>query len=296
MRPLRTKTIVRSAAVAGVAAALGVAGVLVVSASSTDDPTGPLRPGPIPRLVAVATPGPGAVANELEPAVIPSAAGLRSAWDYAQERGGAVSFAVVDSLGHLRSREGSRLYSAASVVKAMLLAAELHRLAEAGSPVDEGTDSLLSSMIRFSDNGAADAIHARVGDEGMFAVAERAGMRGFTEAGHWGNAQIAADDLALFFHDLDAAFPRRHAAYAKELLGSVIPAQSWGIPEAAADEWGVRFKGGWLPDKALVHQAAELRERGGTRQISIAVLTDAQPSFEYGVETVRGVAERLLER
>jgi hypothetical protein len=79
-------------------------------------------------------------------------------------------------------------------------------------------------------------------------------------------------------------------------LASVVATQSWGIPVAAGAGWGARLKGGWLPDKALVHQAAELRERGGPRQLSIAVLTDQQPSHGYGVETVEGVAARLLGR
>jgi hypothetical protein len=44
-----------------------------------------------------------------------------------------------------------------------------------------------------------------------------------------------------------------------------------------------------------VHQAAELRERGGPRELSLAILTDEQPSHDYGVETLEGVAARLLE-
>jgi hypothetical protein len=100
--------------------------------------------------------------------------------------------------------------------------------------------------------------------------------------------------MARFFAELDEMFPPRHLEYAQSLLASVIPSQSWGIPTAAGDEWAARFKGGWLPEKALVHQAAELRERGGPRQVSMAILTDEQPSYGYGVETVEGVAARLL--
>ena len=119
-------------------------------------------------------------------------------------------------------------------------------------------------------------------------------MTRFTVAGYWGNAQIAAGDMARLFGDLDRALVRAHREYAKGLLGSVTETQRWGIPAAAGDDWAVRFKGGWLPDHALVHQAAELRERKGDRELAIVVLTDEQPSFDYGIETVRGVAERLL--
>ncbi len=227
---------------------------------------------------------------------VPSAAGLRSARKFADGRTGVVSLAVVNSEGSLRGERENRRYAAASVVKAMLLAAEVRRLKKAGEGIDSTTDSLLTSMITLSDNGAADSIYARVGDQGLFDVAHRAGMERFTVAGHWGNAQITAADMARFFGDLDHALVRKHREYAKGLLGSVVETQSWGIPAAAGDRWAVRFKGGWLPDHALVHQAAELRERDGKRKLAIVVLTDDQPSFTYGIESVRGVAERLLSR
>lgn len=236
----------------------------------------------------------GSAKREPRPRTLPRGEWIDGAWKYARERGGLVSFAVIDSRGRLRGHEMDRLYSAASVVKAMVLAAELRRLADEGAPIDEGTDSLLSAMIRYSDNEAADSVYARVGDEGMHAVAERAGMTGFTIAGHWGNAQVTAGDMARFFGDLESMFPRRYVDYAQRLLASVVPSQRWGIPVAAGDDWATRFKGGWLPDHALVHQAAELRERGGPRQLAIAILTDEQPSHAYGVETLEGVAARLL--
>ena len=121
-------------------------------------------------------------------------------------------------------------------------------------------------------------------------------MTRFTVAGYWGNAQVAAGDLARFFGDLDRMFVKRHREYAKGLLGSITESQRWGIPVAAGDRWAVRFKGGWLPDHALAHQAAELRERDGPRELSIAVLTDDMPSFDYATDTVRELAERLLSR
>lgn len=227
---------------------------------------------------------------------VPSAAGLRSARKFADGRTGVVSLAVANSEGSLRGERENRRYAAASVVKTMLLAAEVRRLKKAGEGIDSTTDSLLTSMITVSDNGAADSIYARVGDQGLFDVAHRAGMKRFTVAGHWGNAQITAADMARFFGDLDHVLVRRHREYAKGLLGSVGESQSWGISAAAGDRWAVRFKGGWLPDHALVHQAAELRERDGKRELAIVVLTDDQPSFTYGIESVRGVAERLLSR
>jgi hypothetical protein len=232
--------------------------------------------------------------RERRPSPLPDAKAIRAASAYAASRAGLVSFAVIDSRGRMRGREPERLYSAASVVKAMVLSAELRRLAADDAEVDESTASLLKAMITASDNEAADAVYARVGDAGMHEVAERAGMTHFVINGHWGNAQVTAADMARFFGDLDRMLPERFREFGQSLFGSVIESQSWGIPVAAGDRWAARFKGGWLPDHALVHQAAELREVGGPREIAMAILTDEQPSHAYGVETVEGVAEHLL--
>ncbi len=225
---------------------------------------------------------------------VPSAAALRDARRFAESREGLVSFAAVNIDGQRRGYLEERSFDSASVVKAMLLAAELDRIGDA--PLDDQTQSLLRSMITVSDNDAADAIYARVGDAGLTGVAERAGMTAFSVAGHWGNAQVTAADMARCFGDLELVIRGPHREFGLGLLGSIAEEQSWGIPKAAGEDWAVRFKGGWLPDRALVHQAAELRERHGPRVVSIAVLTDSQPSFSYGLATVAGVAERLLHR
>ena len=225
---------------------------------------------------------------------VPAPGALADAWRYAKVRGGLISIAVVDTRGRLRGEAEDRRYSSASVVKSMLLAAELRRVARERRPLDAGTESLLSSMITYSDNDAADAIYSRVGDAGLFEIARAARMERFTVAGHWGNAQIAAADMARMFFRLDRLMPARTSEFGKGLLGSVVETQSWGIPRAAGDRWAVRFKGGWIDHDAgaLVHQVAELRD--GDRKLSMAVLTDAQASQPYAIETIQGVAERLL--
>ncbi len=225
-------------------------------------------------------------------AKVPSARALRDAAAYARGRDGLVSFAVVNTEGRLRGRTAGRLYPAASTVKAMLLAAEVRRLEREREPLDEYAESLLRAMITYSDNDAADAVYARVGDEGMFTIARKAGMDRFTEAGHWGNAQIDAADLARLYWRMPQLVDGHHRAFALGLLGSVIAEQSWGIPAAARPDWSVRFKGGWLPDRGLVHQGAELRDDG--RRLTIAVLTNFEPTFGYGTETIEGIAARLL--
>jgi beta-lactamase class A len=178
----------------------------------------------------------------------------------------------------------------------MLLVAELRRLADNGLTLDPGTEDVLEAMIAWSDNDAADSIYARVGDPGLLAVAEAANMRRFTVAGYWGNAQVTAADLAHFFSRVRKLLPRPHRRSGMRLLASVVPSQRWGLPKAAArDRWSVYFKGGWRATDSgeLVHQAGWLKD--GSRELTVAVLTDAQPSRLYAIHTVRGIADRLVK-
>jgi Beta-lactamase enzyme family len=236
----------------------------------------------------------GTVAGPV-PAAAPSPAAIRRAWRFARRRGGRVSFAVVDTYGRLRGRDARRRYPSASVVKALLLAAELRRLRAAGLPLDETTAGLIKAMIVESDNDSADAIYARVGDPGLRAVAERAGLRRFEVAASWGYAQVTAADMARYFSRVRGVLPRPHRQTGMGLLASITAEQRWGIPTAAGGDWKVHFKGGWREtgEGELVHQAALLRGDGG-RKMAIAILTDAQPSRTYAIHTVRGVAGRLL--
>jgi beta-lactamase class A len=226
----------------------------------------------------------------------PTVLAMRRAWRFARRRGGQVSLAVVDTDGRLRGRDGRRRYVSASVVKAMLLVAELRRLRREGLPLDSPTEELLGAMITRSDNDAADSIYFRVGDPGLFALARSAGMRRFTVAGYWANAQVTAADLARFFSRLRALLPRRHRRTGLGMLGSVVSDQRWGLPRAARGRWKVHFKGGWRATSRgeLVHQAGWLT--GGRGDLAVAILTDAQPSRLHAIHTVRGIANRLLGR
>jgi len=242
-------------------------------------------PAPVPVVTGVAA---------SSAAAVPSPAAIRRAWRYARRRGGAVSLAVVDTRGRLRGRAMWRRYPSASVVKAMLLAAELRRLRRARQALDGPTLELLRAMITLSDNDSADAIYARVGDTGLRAVARATGMRRFGVAASWGYAQITAADLAVFFARLRAILPRRQRRTALGLLSALTPEHRWGLVRAARGRWRAYAKGGWRETGKgeLVHQAAWLRDGG--RSLAVAILTDGQPSHLYGVHTVRGIANRLL--
>jgi hypothetical protein len=247
-----------------------------------------------PSLLAPVFPEAPPVDVRRPPPRYPPPARIVEASEYAAGRQGLVSFTVLDDRGRLSGLEADRDYSSASVVKALLLVAELRRLHGEGLPLDDSTAALLRAMITYSDNDAADAIYGRVGDSGLHEVAAQAGMGRFEVAGYWGNARITAADMARFMARIDRPLPSEHREVAHALLAGVVPAQRWGIPAVADAAWHVELKGGWRPSEAgwLSHQAAALRR--GPTEIELAVLTDAQPSAAYANETQSGIAARLL--
>jgi hypothetical protein len=225
---------------------------------------------------------------------VPGPAAIHRAATFARTRGDLVSFAAIDSTGRLHSSRGTIPYPSASLGKAMVLAAYLRRLEAEGAPLTSEARQQLTSMITWSDNRAADTIYPAIGDPGMVDVARRARMRSFEPTGYWSEEQVTADDMARLMWRFRRVIGQRYRALGMRLLAHVIPAQRWGIPAAAGSSWHVWFKGGWResPGGQLVHQAALLRGEG--RRVAIAVLTDAQPSQAHGVDTIRGIAARLL--
>jgi hypothetical protein len=222
---------------------------------------------------------------------------IRSARRYLSGRAGVTSFAIVGSEGRTYGAHSHRRFVSASVVKAMLLVAYLRHRAEHHRHLDARGRSLLRPMIRVSDNAAATAIWRQVGDLRLRRLAHRAQMSDFSIHGLWTNAMISAADQSRFFFEMNSLVPGRFRFFANHLLSHIAGYESWGIPAIARPRgWKVFFKGGWRPTGRgqLVHQVARL-ERGRLR-ISIAVMTDGDPSMGYGISTIQGVTARLLKR
>jgi hypothetical protein len=241
----------------------------------------------------VTRPGRGCVVRVREPDAFPSTRRVRAARRFV--RGRALSaFALIDSHGRLRGLAPHRRYVTASVVKAMLLVGRLRQL---GNHLPSSSDrAVLDPMIRVSDNDSADAAYRWLGDSGLAAVGKAAGMRDLiVPGGHWGNVQFSAADQARLFLRIDRLVPPRSRPYALRLLSSIVSYQRWGFSRFSLRRgWHTYFKGGWRQTGlgSLVHEAA-LFEHGG-RRFSLAVLTDANPSHDYGTQTLRGVARRLF--
>jgi hypothetical protein len=246
-------------------------------------------------LAAAATPAIASAATPHRASSIPSPAAARSAARYLAGREGRKAFAVIDSRGRLAGVHLHARFHSASVVKSMLLATYLRMLAHQKRGLDDTARGLLYPMIHSSDNGAASAVLAIVGEQRLNRLARAARMGDYEPGGAtWGFTEVSAADLARFFYRLGALIPPRFLAYARWLLSNIEPSESWGIPAVARPRrYRVFFKGGWLPEvEGLVNQVARLEGHGS--KLAIAVLSTGDPSMAYGERTIEGVTARLL--
>jgi hypothetical protein len=226
----------------------------------------------------------------------PSPPRIAAAERYLAGRGTTAGFAVLDSRGRLHGSNLHLRFHSASVVKAMMLVAYLRMLEAAHRPLDAGSRALLYPMIHESNNDDASAVLGLEGQAALDRVARDAGMQDFEPAhGWWAYTEVSAADLARFFLHMDAMIPPRFDGYARYLLSTIEPSQSWGAPPVARPEFQVYFKTGWLPEsEGLINEAARLERSDIT--FALAVLTRGNPSQAYGEETIAGVTARLLGR
>ena len=240
--------------------------------------------------VAHASPlrGPVAVAAApIEQPRLVARGGIEEAQRWARRRAGTVALAVAGA-GRIRGVAIHRRYYSASVVKAMLALAVLRAAPDRALAASER--ALLRPMIVVSDNDAASTVYRRVGAGALYAIARAARMTNFDVGFNWADAQLTAHDQARLFLRIDRLTPRRHRAYFRHLLASIVSYQRWGIaPVAEARGFHVMFKGGWRT--GIFHQVA-LLERDGKR-IALAVLTRSA-DHGYGRVTQAGIAARVL--
>lgn len=216
-----------------------------------------------------------------------------AAVQFVDERAGIESFAFIDQSGRLRGYRRWRVTPSASVLKPMLMVAYLNLASVRDRALTDSDRSLLGPMIRWSDNTTAGIVLNIVGAAGLYRVAHRAEMRHFRVRSPWGLSEITAGDQARFFYRIDSYVPARHRTYARYLLSHIVTSQRWGIPPEVPSGWQLFFKGGWGSGTGRVtHQVALLQDADW--RISIAVLTEFNPSHDYGTRTIRGVAARLL--
>jgi beta-lactamase class A len=274
----------------GAAAAAGTAGN--PSAASRLTMTAP-APSPRPRSVHGA--------RVTSPATSAAAAGRRdpfgtAAASYLSGRDGTVLAAVYD-LGTGRTwRIGRGVPQAeASVVKLDVLETLLAER-DHGSGLSPADRALAARMIEESDNDAATSLWYEVGGAARIrSFNARAGLTqtapsscvvcpGFAWPG-WGLTTTTPDDQIALLRQLvtpGSLLAPAARGYALSLLENVIPAQRWGMPLRGPDgDWQVNSVG-WVS--------------GGGRDYLMAVLSTGNPSTQYGIDTISGLAAMMWQQ
>jgi hypothetical protein len=159
-------------------------------------------------------------------------------------------------------------------------------------------------MITISDNDSTTKLWDQLG--GGRALASYLASIGATDikpydGPFWGTSTASARSLAVVL--ARAAFGNllgaEHRALFLSLLQGVIPSQRWGISAGAEVDAAtvpvVGIKDGWYPAEVgwRVNSLGFIVDGSGQPFYTIAVLTNRQPSWEYGIRTIEGAAQQI---
>jgi len=187
-------------------------------------------------------------------------------------------------------------FDSASVVKVTILGALLRKAQKEHRSLTGTERALARAMITRSDNNAASALWADTGRTWLQRFLHRAGMTHTVlgPGGAWGLTRITADDetrLLWLLLTANRVLGTSSRHYALALMADVIPDQRWGVPAGAPRRLVVHVKNGWLP---LAPYGWRINSIGGFtghgEKYSIVVLTQDNPTMEYGVDTVEAIA------
>lgn len=184
----------------------------------------------------------------------------------------------------------------ASTVKVDILATALHQAQEAHHQLPANEAAAAVPMITQSDNNAASRLYDDIG--GWNAIGPFDTSIGMTRTtpnaeGFFGETfTTAADQITLLKQimlpggELSPASRR----YEYELMWHVIPSQRWGVTGGVPADARVAIKNGWLPETTGWHVNSIGRVQGDDRNYLIAVYTEWDPSWDYGIDTIEHIA------
>jgi beta-lactamase class A len=185
----------------------------------------------------------------------------------------------------------------ASIVKVDILATLLHQAQRRGRKLSAAQQGLAQSMIHVSDNDAALDLWYQAGGAGAIGAFDRS--IGMTHTAPNVNNYFgltwttAADQIKLLRQVMlpGGVLSLSSRQYEYELMRHVTPSQRWGISAGVTGGADVAIKNGWLPEPVGWHVNSIGSVAGSGRHYLIAVLTDHDPSWDYGIDTIQRVSE-----
>jgi hypothetical protein len=193
----------------------------------------------------------------------------------------------------------------ASIVKVEILAM-VQEYWGAVDAIPEDHRELLQLMITESDNSATTSLYNYLGGvDALVAAPERDGLEHTTPdaQGRWGVGwssapdQLAITDLALYPNQgfLDA----EQVDLSRELMGTVIEEDAWGVSAAAGEGETVWLKNGWDVESQLdglwVVNSMGVLGGDGDDPVKLAVLTSGAVDQVEGIPIVEEIAKIARE-
>jgi beta-lactamase class A len=223
-----------------------------------------------------------------------ASAALRS---WIAQRHGRVTAAVYDiDTGQEYLYKPQYAEKTASTVKVDILATALHQAQVAHHPLPADEAAAAVPMITESDNDAAEDLYDDIGGWTAIGPFDKSiGMTRTTpnDEGYFGETYTtAADQITLLKQVMlpggELSVSSRRYEY--ELMRHVIPSQRWGITGGVPATAHVAIKNGWLPETSGWHVNSIGRVQGDGRNYLIAVYTEWNSSWDYGIDTIQHVA------
>jgi hypothetical protein len=181
----------------------------------------------------------------------------------------------------------------ASVVKVDVLATLLHQAQSRGQGLSAAETGLAPPMIELSDNDAAQQMWDLAGGAGGIGQFDQS--IGMTQTapnvnGYFGLTWTTAPDQIRLLRQVmlpGGVLDRSSRNYEYELMLNVIPSQRWGVSAGVPAGARVALKNGWLPKQSGWQVNSIGSIVGSGRRYLIAVLTDDDPSLDYGIATIQ---------
>jgi hypothetical protein len=219
-----------------------------------------------------------------------------------QERQGSVGVILLDPRkGVLIEHEAAQPQVLASVAKLYTLCAFLDFVEQQGRGLTEGEVVALYAMIASSDNDVAWALWNQIG--GLDAVQRFLMRRQFPTVtagrdGSWGSLRASPRDVAALLVELFSGrlFAPPTTEFALGLLANYGESQAWGVSAGLVDDPSLRvfLKNGWYPEpEGWVVNSAGIVDSDRAPAYVLVALTNFQPEYEYGVETIEAIASMV---
>lgn len=231
-------------------------------------------------------------------------AALTSDWQSViNSRKGDIQIAVYDRKTGATAISGNtdNTFNTASIMKVSILEALLLQDQQHGTGLTSSQLAKARPMIQNSDNNAATALWNELG--GTSALKRFFQNLGATATimnsdGHWGLTQTTAVDqlkVVNAFAYPDGPLSADSARQIDTLLDHVEFDQRWGVSGGVPSTATVELKNGWLNDTNGWDVNSIGHVHGGGADYTIAVLTNDNPSEQYGITTVEQLSAKTWE-